>query len=133
MSTLPPYPHADLTHRIIGCAFRVFNTLGSGLPESVYQGALAIALRRAGILFCREKPIRVPYEGEDAGLLYVDFAFEEDIVVEIKAVRELTEEHAGQLLGYMKAGKFPVGLLLNFGPVRVDVVRKVMGRFQRSA
>jgi GxxExxY protein len=129
----PDHLHSALTHRILGCAFRVHNTLGGGLPESVYQGALEIALSKARIRFKREMPIHVLFEGEIAGKFYVDFAFGNDVVVEIKAVRELAEEHSGQLLGYMKAGRFPVGLLLNFGPVRVEAVRKVMSQFARSA
>lgn len=129
----PTHLHSDLTHRVIGCAYRVFNSLGNGLPESVYQGALEIALRKAGIRFLREMPVHVLYEGEHAGKFYVDFAFGNDVVVEIKAVRELAEEHSGQLLGYMKAGRFPVGLLLNFGPLRVEAVRKVMSQFARRA
>jgi len=125
--------HADLTHRIIGLAFRVHNKLGPGLPEHVYGNAMAIEFRRNHIRFEREAPLAVWYESEKVGDFLADFVCESQVIVEIKAIQALTESHQAQLTAYLAAGKKPVGLLLNFGGLKVEVVRKVRSEFAKSA
>lgn len=121
--------HANLTHRIIGCAFRVHNNLGPGLPEQIYKKSLAIAFRKSGIRFIREAPLRVLYEGEFAGEVFADFLCEGEVLVEAKAVKALDEAHEAQLRGYQIIGRKPVGLLLNFGWIKVEVSRRIRSEF----
>ncbi|MCC6738917.1 MAG: GxxExxY protein [Planctomycetia bacterium] len=125
--------HSDLTRRIIGFAFRVHNRLGPGLPEVVYGNALAIELRKAGIPFRREVPLEVCYEGESVGTFAADFVCVDGVILELKAVQQLTPPHEAQLLTYLVAGRMPVGLLLNFGGLKVEVVRKVRSEFGARA
>lgn len=121
---LPPYIN-DLTHRIIGCAFTVHNTLGNGFHESVYQKALAVELWEAGLSFVREADIPVVYKGHPVGDYFADFVVNNLIILELKALLGLDQTHGAQLVNYLKVSSKPIGLLLNFGPRRVDVIRKL--------
>jgi GxxExxY protein len=105
----------ELTEKIIGCAIKVHRTLGPGFLESVYQAALAYELEKAGVPFEREKPLPVPYEEIilDVGFK-CDFLVDGRVIVECKAVRELTKIDQAQLLNYLKITKLRVGLLINF-------------------
>ncbi|MEK7466618.1 MAG: GxxExxY protein [Planctomycetota bacterium] len=125
--------HSDLTRRIIGLAFRVHNKLGPGLPEHIYGNAFAIELRKNKIPFQRGAPLSVWYEGENVGDFAADFICATEVIVELKAIQDLTEGHEGQLTTYLVAGKRPVGLLINFGSTKVDVVRKVKSEFAKKA
>ncbi|MCE9583561.1 MAG: GxxExxY protein [Planctomycetes bacterium] len=127
------YPHAELTRRIIGCAFRVYNALGPALPEVVYKNALQIAFRKDGIGCEREAPVLVFFEGEFAGRFYADFMCEKVVVLEVKAGKSLVAEHELQVKGYQILSKKPVALLLNFGPQKVEIHRRVETRFEQSA
>ncbi len=122
----------DLTQRIIRCAFRVHNTLGPGLPEHVYGNALAIEFRKAGIACAREAPLAVWYDGEKVGDFAADFVCASEVIVELKAVQEVTEGHGAQLCTYLTAGRKPVGLLLNFGGRKAEIVPKVKSEFARK-
>lgn len=108
--------HSDITERIIAAFYIVYNTLGYGFLEKVYRNAMAIELRKMGIEVIMEAPITVFYGGEMIGEYYADLLVAGKVVVELKAVKEFAPEHEAQLLNYLKATPYEVGLLLNFGP-----------------
>lgn len=108
--------HSDITERIIAAFYMVYNTLGYGFLEKVYRNAMAIELRKMGIEVIMEAPITVFYGGEIIGEYYADLLVAGKVIVERKAVKEFAPEHEAQLLNYLKATPYEVGLLLNFGP-----------------
>ncbi|MCA9239514.1 MAG: GxxExxY protein [Planctomycetales bacterium] len=118
-------PYSELTGRIIEAAYEVYNEMGCGFLESVYEKCLTIALRTRGINALTQTPIDVCFRGELVGHFVADLVVEGIVIVELKAVRTLTEAHEVQLVNYLVATNKPVGLLLNFGPKGVDVKRKV--------
>ena len=109
--------------RVIGCAFTVSNTLGSGFLERVYENALAHELRKAGLVVARQHPVQVFYDGVVVGDYAVDLLVEASIIIELKAVRVLDRIHTAQCLNYLKATGFRLGLLLNFGNPRLEIRR----------
>jgi GxxExxY protein len=112
----PLYKHSELTEKIIGAFYAVYSALGYGFLENVYVKALIIELKRRGLTVNDELPIHVYYLGELIGEYYADIVVNELIILEIKAVKALATEHEAQLLNYLKATPYEVGLLLNFGP-----------------
>ncbi len=115
----------ELTEAIIGCAYRVYNTMGPGFLESVYGKCLLVEFRKTGLRAEAQKAIEVRYDGEVVGEFVADLLVEGEVIVELKAVRQLAPVHEAQLVNYLVATGKPVGLLLNFGEQRVDVKRKV--------
>lgn len=101
---------------ILGAFFEVYNELGYGFLESVYQRALPIALRARGVQCQREVPVTVHYRGEPVGEYRVDLIVERTVIVEAKAADKLVQAHESQLLDYLRATGLEVGLVLNFGP-----------------
>jgi GxxExxY protein len=116
---------ANLTEKIIGCAFKVYNTLGFGFLESVYENALAIELRKTGFVVEKQKPIQVFYEGAVVGNFKADLIVDDIIIIKLKSVENMVKEFEVQLVNYLTATVKPVGLLLNFAPQKVEVKRKV--------
>jgi GxxExxY protein len=114
-----------LTERIIKVFYKVYNTFGYGFLEKVYENSLIIELKKAGIAAMPQAPIKVLYDGDVVGEYFADILVEDEVIVEIKAVRNLVVEHEAQLLNYLKATDIEVGLLLNFG-VQPQVKRKVL-------
>jgi GxxExxY protein len=106
---------ADLTDKVLKAFFKVYNTLGYGFAERVYENALAIELKKSGLQVEKQKEITVYYEGEVVGDYIADTVVNGVVMLELKAVRALTEDHEAQLLNYLKATPVEVGLLLNFG------------------
>ncbi|PYT07802.1 MAG: GxxExxY protein [Acidobacteria bacterium] len=115
----------ELTEKIIGCAFRVYNRMGFGFLESVYEKCMLIELRKAGLRVAAQRPIFVRYEGELVGEFIADMLVEETILLELKSVRSLAQIHEVQLVNYLVATGRPLGLLLNFGEYKVEVRRKL--------
>jgi GxxExxY protein len=107
--------YSDITEKIIGCAMNVHRELGSGFQEYIYQRALEIELKKALIKFIREYEMPIYYQGEKIGLRIVDFFVDEKIMVELKALTDLTDTHLAQGLNYLEASGYEVGLLINFG------------------
>jgi GxxExxY protein len=118
------YKHQDLTELIIKAFYIVYNTLGYGFSEKVYENALAFELRRMGIKVVQQAPLHVYYAGELVGEYFADLLIADAVIVELKAVPMLAEPHEAQLLNYLKATLYEVGLLLNFGP-KPQVRRKI--------
>jgi GxxExxY protein len=107
--------YGDLTYRVVGAAMAVHRVLGPGFPEKLYQQALAIELTEQGVGFERERPVEVFYGEAKLGDFYLDFLVEDSIVLELKAVEELTSQHQHQVISYLTASGREVGLLINFG------------------
>jgi GxxExxY protein len=112
-----------LSEKIIGCAFRVSNTLGIGFLEKVYQNALAIELATQDLFVEKEKAITISYEGIVVGEYFADLLVNQLIIIETKAVKSLNEIHQAQLLNYLKATQKPLGLLINFATPKVQIKR----------
>lgn len=117
---------SELTEKIIGCAYRVYNTMGQGFLERVYEKCLFVEFEKAGIEAEFQKPVEVFYDGQCVGNYVVDVLIQRKIILELKAVRTLTVVHEVQLVNYLAATKIPLGLLINFGESKVEVKRKVL-------
>lgn len=114
--------HQQLTYKIIGVFYDVYNELGHGFLESVYQRSLGLALQTAGLQICWPIDIPVWFRGEQVGYFEGDMLVERSVLLELKAVRALDGSHQAQLLNYLRATDLEVGLLLNFG-VKPEVKR----------
>jgi len=113
----------ELTERIIGCAYNVGNSLGCGFLEKVYENALRIELEKDGLKVRQQHPINVIYDGQTVGEYFADLMVEEEIIVEVKAVKRLEDVHLAQCLNYLKATGLKICLLVNFGGTRVEIKR----------
>ena len=111
----PRLKHFGVTQDIIGAFYEVYNELGHGFLESVYREAMVVALRSKGLVVEREKTVNVEFRGEIVGVFRTDLVVQNTIVVELKCARTIDSNHEAQLLNYLKATRFEVGLLLNFG------------------
>jgi GxxExxY protein len=114
----------ELTGKVIGCAMKVHRTLGSGFLESVYQNALAYELQKAGLSVECEVPIKVFYDGVDVGEFFPDMLVEKQVIVENKAVEQLCPAHEVQLVNYLTATEYDIGLLFNFGATSLQYKKK---------
>lgn len=117
--------HKELTEKIIGCAYRVYNKMGYGFLESVYEKCLMIELKKAGFQAESQKSITVEYEGESVGEFIADIVVEGSVILELKSVRRIIRAHEIQLVNYLVATRIEVGLILNFAEEKVEVKRKV--------
>jgi GxxExxY protein len=116
-----------LTERIIGCAFKVSNTLGCGFLEKVYENAMVIELRKIGLKAEPQQRVDVLYDGQVVGEFFTDILVADTVILELKATSEHHEVFTAQCLNYLKATSKPLCLLLNFGKPKVDIKR-----FRRS-
>ena len=116
--------YEEITHKIIGAAYQVFNQLGFGFLESVYQKAMIIELAKHGLKVESEKPLQVFYDDQVVGDFNADLFVENAIVVELKSLQNLAKSHEVQLVNYLNGLKKEIGLLINFGPSGVEVKRK---------
>lgn len=118
------YLHSEITELIIQCFYKVYNEMGNGFLEKVYQNSLLIELRNAGLIFEPQKQIKVFYQNQIVGEYFADIVVNECVNVELKAAETLIEEHEFQLINYLKATEVEVGLLINFGK-KPEVKRKI--------
>ena len=118
------YKHSDITDRIIKAFYKVYNTLGYGFLEKVYENAMLIELTSMGMMVEKQRQIKVYYQEKEVGEYYADLLVDECVIVELKAAEALCEEHKFQLINYLKATEIEVGLLLNFGK-KPEMKRKV--------
>ncbi len=109
------YLHKDITDRIIRAFYNVYNDLGFGFLEKVYENAMMIEIASFGMNCCKQKPIEVYYKLKKVGEYFADIIVEDKVIIELKAAECLIPEHEAQLLNYLKATEIEVGLLLNFG------------------
>lgn len=109
------YLHQDLTEEIIHVFYKVYNTLGYGFLEKVYEKAMLIELKAAGLEAINQYPVNVFYEEEIVGEYFADIMIENKVIVELKAKEKLCSDHEVQLVNYLKGTELEVGLLMNFG------------------
>ena len=119
------YKHKKLTESIICCFFTVYNTLGCGFLEKVYENALVEELSLRGLNVKAQVPVNVFYKNKCVGSYFCDLLVDDKVIVELKAAKTLMPDHEAQLLNYLKATKVDVGLLLNFGTIP-EVKRRVL-------
>jgi GxxExxY protein len=112
-----------ITETVIGCAFRVMNTLGAGFLERVYENSLALDLRDVGLTVAQQVGMAVTYRDVVVGAYTVDLLVEDTVLVELKAVKAFDSIHAAQCINYLKATGLPLCLLLNFGSPRLGIQR----------
>lgn len=121
----------ELTYKIIGVFYDVYNELGHGFLESVYQKSLGLALQAAGMQACWPIAIPVWFRGHQVGHFEGDMLVEKSVLLELKAVRALDGSHQAQLLNYLRATDLEVGLLLNFG-VKPEVKRLLFDNSRKA-
>jgi GxxExxY protein len=116
-----------LTEKIIGCAYQVHRTLGPGFNENVYHNALKIAFEGSGLIYATEKSFDISFQGKNVGRLRLDLVVDDKVVVEVKAVTgKLPAVFELQVLSYLKASGYKVGLLINFGNKSCQVRRLML-------
>src|SRR5574341_1775116 len=129
--------HAEITDKIISAFYIVYNTLGYGFLEKVYENSLAIELKQAGLKVLQQQNIRVYYENQVVGDYFADIIVNDQVILEIKAAEGLREENRAQLINYLKATDKEVRLLLNFGKIpefkRVIFTNDRKERFQSES
>lgn len=123
--------HKDLTERIIKAFYDVYNELGSGFLEKVYQNSLYLELKNRGFFVEPQKQIKVYYKNQQVGIYYADLIINEVIILELKAAEQLVEDNEFQLINYLKATNIEVGLLLNFG-LKPEFKRKVFSNDKKK-
>ena len=123
----------EITQKIIGCAYTVSNTLGIGFVEKVYENALVHIIRKNGLKVVQQQPIKVLFEGIVAGEFFADLFIEERVLVELKAVSMLIQEHTAQALNYLRASGADVCLLINFGKSKIEIKRLLPSVYWKTA
>lgn len=123
--------HKEITEKIIKAFYKVYNTLGYGFLEKVYEKAMAIELRKMGVEVKCQYPITVYYESEIVGEYFADLIVNDIVVIELKASKTLLEEHECQLINYLKATKIELGLLMNFGKEAEYKRKCFMNKFKK--
>ncbi|GAB3498813.1 GxxExxY protein [Spirosoma knui] len=124
------YKYSDITAKVIGCAMEVHRVLGSGFQEVIYQRALAVELEQCGLDFAREYDMPIFYKGVAVGGRRVDFYVENKIAVELKALKELEDIHLAQAINYLEAYNLEIGLLINFGGLKLEFKRLLNPRYR---
>jgi len=117
------YLYKELTYKIIGCAIDVHKELGPGFLEKVYENAMLVALKEVDLSAENQKQINVKYHGITVGDYYADLIIEGKVIVELKAIKCLCDEHRAQIINYLTATEMQVGLLLNFGAKSLEYER----------
>jgi GxxExxY protein len=117
--------YQELTEKIIGCAYRIYNKMGFGFLESVYEKCMLIELHKEGLKAEAQRSITVSYDNEIVGEFISDIIVEDTIILELKSVKKIVKAHEVQLVNYLVATDKPVGLVLNFGERKVEIKRKI--------
>jgi len=125
------YKHSDITEIIIKCFYKVYNYLGYGFLEKVYENALFLELKNEGLFVEKQKQINVFYNEQKVGEYYADLIVNESVIIELKAAESICEENEFQLINYLKATEIEVGLLLNFGK-NPQMRRKVFSNVKKA-
>ncbi|MGC2235606.1 MAG: GxxExxY protein [Pyrinomonadaceae bacterium] len=123
--------HSEITGQIIKAFYKVYNTLGFGFLEKVYERALAAELEASGFQVHSQQPIKVYYNGKNVGDYFADLIVENKIILEIKTASSIDKTHEAQLLNYLKATELEVGLILNFGE-KAEYRRKVFANQRKD-
>jgi len=115
----------DLSHHIIGVAINIHKKLGPGFQEKIYEEALLTEFQKSGIRYEKQKVVRVDYDGITLGNQRIDLLIEGEVILEIKACREIIPIHRNQLISYLKTTNKKLGLILNFGRKKLEIKRVV--------
>jgi GxxExxY protein len=126
------FKHKDITDKIIRAFYNVYNTLGYGFLEKVYENSMLLELTEMGLSVQKQYPIDVYYKEKLVGSYFADLLVEEKVIVELKAAEAICEEHEYQLINYLKATEIEIGLLLNFGK-EPQFKRKIFTNNPRSS
>lgn len=114
----------DVTDAIIKQYYRVYNTLGCGFLEKIYENSMRIALTKVGLSVKQQWPIKVEFDEEKVGDYFADLLVNDEVILEIKAADAISPKHEAQIINYLKATRIQVGLVLNFGP-KAEFRRKI--------
>ena len=117
--------HSEITEKIIACAYKIYNKMGYGYLESVYEKCMLIELEGIGLNVETQKPLKVFYEGRIVGDFVADIIVNDTVIVELKSVSKIVKAHEIQLVNYLVTTNKSVGLILNFAKDKVEVKRKV--------
>lgn len=118
--------YREESYAIVAAAIQVWKTLGYGFLEKVYENALAIEMKRNCIAFEQQKPIEVCYDGQIVGSYVADMVADGKIILELKSAKTIDNAHTAQTLNYLKATGLRLGLILNFGPDKLDFKRVIL-------
>jgi len=124
--------YKELTEKIIGCAFNVYNKMGFGFLESVYEKCLLIELSKAGLNAEAQKPITVYYDKQVVGEFVADIIVNDTVIIELKSASQIVRAHEVQLVNYLTGTNKPVGLILNFGPKKLEIRRLIKNYKKQS-
>lgn len=126
------YKYSDITEKIIGCAMRVHQRMRNGYQELIYHRCLIIEFNKNNLPFSNESELPIFYEDVQVGKRRVDFLVDNKVIVEIKALTDLTDAHLAQALNYLEALSLEVGLLINFGSRSLEVRRLINNKCKSS-
>jgi GxxExxY protein len=126
------YIHSDITDKVIKAFYNVYNKLGYGFLEKVYENSMMLELKKFGLQCKHQCPIKVFYDNENVGEYFADIIVNDLVIVELKAAENLCEEHECQLVNYLKATEIEVGLLFNFGK-KPQLKRKVLTKDHKKS
>ncbi len=126
------FAHTDLTGSIIKAYYRIYNELGYGFLEKVYENAMCIALNKLSLTVVQQAKINVYFDDEVVGEYAADLLVNDLVIIELKATRTLNPDHEAQLLNYLKATQYEVGLLLNFG-TKAEFKRKAFSNQRKGS
>ncbi len=124
------YKHSEITSQIIKEAYHVYNVLGYGFLESVYEKSMEIRLKKAGFSVRRQQPIKVFFEGDLVGDFDADIVVNDTVIIELKATHALHAKHEVQLVNYLRATEIEIGLLINFGE-EIAIKRRVFSNSKK--
>jgi GxxExxY protein len=126
------YKYSNITEKIIGCALRVHQKMRSGYPELIYHKCLIVEFKKNEVAFLNEIELPIFYDDIEVGKRRVDFLIENKVIIEIKAVSELTDTHLAQALNYLEALNLEIGLLINFGAKSLELKRLINNKYKPS-
>jgi len=118
--------HKDLSYKIIGVAMQVYNTLGYGFLEKVYENSMMVKFRKERVKAEQQKSLTVYFENEVVGEYFADIVVEDEIIVELKTADKINEIHKVQVLNYLKTTGLKLGILINFGKHKLEYTRLVL-------
>jgi GxxExxY protein len=126
------YKYSEITEKIIGCAMKVHQRMRNGYQEVIYHRCLTIEFKKESLSFLSEIELPIFYDEIEVGKRRVDFLIENKVILEIKALSELTDAHLAQALNYLEVMNLEIGLLLNFGAKSLEIRRLINNKFRPS-
>lgn len=117
--------YKELSYKLVGCFYKVYNTLGPGHKEDIYHKALKIEFDKQNIKYNSKKRLKIEYEGKEVGIYEPDFIIEDKIIVELKSVLHMPKVYKQQLYYYLKGSEYKLGYLVNFGSDKIDIERRI--------